>query len=155
MREGPIVVGVDESAESMHALAKMVELASADRATEGTDLVVVFVRSRGWMAGVAPQAQVEMVTALDEMQHDVERKVQGAMEGSPLAWKFVVREGDPAHELIHEAEVQGAAGIAVGGHRHSPIGGVLVHSVEARLVHTYDGSLLIMRNPAAASSPTA
>jgi nucleotide-binding universal stress UspA family protein len=152
MHEGPIVVGVDESAESMVALQKMVELATANRATGGTDLVVVFVRSNGWTAGVAPMAQVEMVRALDAEQVEVQAHVQAALESTPLTWKFVVREGDPAHELIHEAEERGASGIAVGGHRHSSIGGVLVHSVEARLVHSYDGSLLIMREQAATPS---
>jgi nucleotide-binding universal stress UspA family protein len=151
MREGPIVVGVDGTAESFKALSEMVELVTEKRAAGGLDLVVVFVRSPGWTGGVSAMAQGELINALDEAQAVVERDVKVALEGVNLTWRFVVRQGDPAHELIQEAEAQEAAGIAVGGHRHSTIGGMLLHSVESRLVHTYDGSLLIVRE--GASSP--
>ena len=151
MREGPVVVGVDGTPESLRALSKMAELVTEKRAAGGLDLVVVFVRSSGWTGGLS-QAQAELVKALDEAESDAEREVKAALDGVNLTWRFVVRSGDPAHELIQEAEEQEAAGIAVGGHRHSTIGGVLVHSVESRLVHAYDGSLLILRDPASAPS---
>jgi nucleotide-binding universal stress UspA family protein len=152
MRESPIVVGVDGTPESLKALSKVVELASAQRASGGLDLVVVFVRSTAWTGGTSALAEAELVRTLDELEADVERDVKTALEGVAVTWRYVVREGDPAHELIHVAEEQKAAGIAVGGHRHSTIGAILVHSVESSLVHAYDGSLLIWRDPASAGA---
>jgi len=149
MREGPIVVGVDDTPDSLKALSKTVELLNEQRAAGGLDLVIVYVRSTGWTGGTSPMAQAELVKALDEVETDVERDVKAALEGVNLTWRFVIRQGDPAHELICEAEAQNASGIAVGGHRHSTIGGVLVHSVESRLVHNYDGTLFIVRDPSA------
>ena len=110
MREGPIVVGVDDTPESLKALGKMVELVGAERATGGLDLVIVFVRSTGWTGSSSPMAQAELVKALDEVEADVERDVKAALEGTNLTWRFVVRRGDPAHELIAEADEQKASG---------------------------------------------
>jgi nucleotide-binding universal stress UspA family protein len=148
MREGPIVVGVDDTQESLKALNKVVEVLHGDRAAGGLDLVIVFVRSTGWSGSASPAAQVEIVKALDEVELDVERDVKAALAGVNLTWRFVVRRGDPARELMSEADEQKASGIAIGGHRHSTIGAVLVHSVESRLVHIYDGTLFIVRDPA-------
>jgi nucleotide-binding universal stress UspA family protein len=150
MREGPIVVGVDGSPESLSALHKTVDLVREQRATGGLDLVVVFVRQPGWASGAATTAQVEVLKALDEVQADVEREVHHVLDGVFVTWRMVVRAGDPAHELIKEAEEVHASGIAVGGHKHSTIGAVLVHSVDASLVHAYHGSLFIVRDTDAA-----
>ena len=64
-----------------------------------------------------------------------------------------VRGGDPARELVKEANEQHAAAIAIGGHHHSAIGGALVHSVAASLIHEFAGSLVIVRGELSAIGP--
>jgi nucleotide-binding universal stress UspA family protein len=151
MREGPIIVGVDGSPDSMGALAKAAELVEKERAGGGLDLVVVHVRHSPWL--VSSQGAPAIKEALDSVEGDVRRQIESVLAGRWLTWRFVVRTGDPARELAKEANEQHAAGIAIGGHRHSAIGGTLVHSVAASLVHEFAGSLLIVRGELSAVGP--
>jgi nucleotide-binding universal stress UspA family protein len=151
MHEGPVVVGVDGSPESLRALRRAAELAETERAGGGLDLVVVHVRHSPWL--VSPAGQPAITETLDTVQRDVERQTESVLAGRWLTWRFVVRAGDPARELVKEANEQHAAAIAIGGHRHSAIGGALVHSVAASLVHEFAGSLLIVREQLSAVAP--
>jgi nucleotide-binding universal stress UspA family protein len=143
MHEGPVVVGVDGSPESLQALGKAAELAEKERAGGGLDLLVVHVRHSPWL--VSSEGQPAITETLDVVQDDVRRQTESVLAGRWLTWRFVVRAGDPARELVKEANEQHAVAIAIGGHRHSVIGGALVHSVAASLVHEFAGSLLIVR----------
>jgi nucleotide-binding universal stress UspA family protein len=151
MHEGPIVVGVDGSSESLRALDQAAELAEKQRAGGGLDLVVVHVRHNPWLAG--PEGQPAIKETLDSLEDGARRQAEAALAGRWLTWRYVVRTGDPARELVKEANEQHAAAITIGGHRHSVLGGALVHSVAASLVHEFDGSLLIVRGELAAVGP--
>jgi nucleotide-binding universal stress UspA family protein len=151
MHEGPIVVGVDGSPESLQALGKAAELAENERAGGGLDLVVVHVRHSPWL--VSPQGGPAIKEALDSVEDDVRRQIEEVLAGRWVTWRLVVRSGDPCRELVKEATEQHAAAIAIGGHRHSVIGGALVHSVAASLVHEFAGSLLIVQGELSAVAP--
>jgi len=60
-------------------------------------------------------------------------------------WEFVVRSGDPAHELMAVADDRSAVAIVVGGRPHKAAVSGLVGSVDAALVHRFHGSLLVVR----------
>lgn len=146
MRQGPVVVAVDGTTDSVEALRKTLELVRGDRAAGGLDIVVVHVRHTPWTGGLAGGvAETELVDAIDEMEAQSRKAADDVLSGEPVTWRFVVREGDPVVEIVKEAEEQKASAIAVGGHRHSRIGGVLTHSVDTGLVHAWPGSILIVR----------
>lgn len=146
MRQGPIVVGVDSTPDSVEALRRVLDMVRHDRAAGGLDLVVVYVRHNPWTGGLAGgAAEAELVEAVEAMEDASRKAADDVLTGEPVTWRFVVREGDPTTELVKEAEEQHASGVAVGGHRHSRIGGVLTHSVDASLVHAWPGSVLIVR----------
>lgn len=148
MHEGPVVVGVDGSEDSLRALERAVELVERDRATGGLDLVVVFVRGPLSVAYMAPGGAGEVTNALDELEERARQSTHRALENHFVTCRFVVRQGDPARQLMKEAEEQKAAAIVVGGHRHSMLGSVLTQSVDSSLVHSYKGTLMIIRGDA-------
>jgi nucleotide-binding universal stress UspA family protein len=59
--------------------------------------------------------------------------------------EFVIRSGDPAHELMAMADDRSAVAIVVGGKPHKAALSGLVGSVDAALVHRFHGSVLIVR----------
>jgi nucleotide-binding universal stress UspA family protein len=143
MARGPIVVGVDGTPSSMEALEFAVKEATKERADDGLDLVVVHVRRLAWSMSTetaAPQSQ-----ALDEVVRDTEDAVKVQLQGAGVTWRWVLRDGDPARELVRVADEQQARAIAVGGHKHGALTAALVHSVDSSLVHLYCGTLFIVR----------
>lgn len=145
MREGPVVVGLDASPDSLQALERAVELVERDRATGGLDLVVVHVRQGPSLAYLAPASSEGMADTLDELEERARQAANRVLSQHWVTWRFVVRTGDPARELMKAAKEQKAAAIVVGGHRHSMLGSVLTQSVDSSLVHNYKGNLLIVR----------
>jgi nucleotide-binding universal stress UspA family protein len=143
MARGPIVVGVDGTPSSLDALEFAVKEATKERAEDGLDLVVVHVRRLPWSMSTetaAPQSQ-----ALDEVARDTEDAVKRQLEGASVTWRWVLRDGDAAHELVRVADEQQARAIAVGGHKHGALTAALVRSVDSSLVHLYCGTLFIVR----------
>jgi nucleotide-binding universal stress UspA family protein len=149
MRDRPLVVGVDGSAESARALDEAVGMATANPDRGGLDLVVVFVRQASW-ASMSIDAGAVVNDALDEIEQDVRRIAGDALRHSDLSWRLEVRRGEPAHELVKAANEFGAQTIVVGGHRHSAIASAVTQSVNSELVHIHPGSLVIVRPPSAA-----
>jgi nucleotide-binding universal stress UspA family protein len=143
MARGPIVVGVDGSQSSLDALRFAAKEAAKERAEDGLDLVVVHVRRLPWAMTsetVAPVSQ-----AADLIARETEEAVKQLLEGSTVTWRWFLREGDPARELVRVAEEQQARAIAVGGHKHGALTAALVRSVDSSLVHLYCGTLFIVR----------
>jgi nucleotide-binding universal stress UspA family protein len=154
MARGPIVVGVDGSESSLDALRFAAQHASKDRAEEGLDLVVVHVRTRPWM--MTTQTIAPVAEAADTIAQQAEDDVKRLLFGSPVTWRWVSREGDPARELVKVAEEKQARAIAVGGHKHGAFTSALVRSVDSSLVHLYCGTLYIVRpDPGSAPAPFA
>jgi nucleotide-binding universal stress UspA family protein len=143
MARGPIVVGVDGTPPSLEALRFAVGEAKKQRADDGLDLVVVHVRHLPWT--LSSNTLAPMTETLDTLAFDTERAVKEELAGVMVTWRWVPREGDPAKELVRVANEHHARAIAVGGHRHGALTAALVHSVDASLVHTYGGTLFIVR----------
>ncbi len=152
MPKGPIVVGVDGSEASADALRFARDAARKERADDGLDLVVVHVRHAPW-SGVSAETALPVADTLDEIERDTERTVRRLLDGDFVTWRWVVRDGDPAKEIVAAAEEVDARAIAVGGHRHGLFTSALVRSVDASLVHSYPGTLLIVRSAQPEVSP--
>ena len=62
-----------------------------------------------------------------------------------MDWEFVVRSGEPAHELTAVAGDRAATAIVVGGRPQRAALSGLAGSVGAALVHRFHGSVLLVR----------
>jgi nucleotide-binding universal stress UspA family protein len=139
--ERSLVVGVDETGESQNALARAAELARA----AGLRLVVVHVRHVPVLAEMSAMTIGPATQDLDPIEDATRRASEKVLEGTGVDWEFVVRNGDPAHELMAVADDRSAVAIVVGGRPHKAAVSGLVGSVDAALVHRFHGSLLVVR----------
>jgi nucleotide-binding universal stress UspA family protein len=151
MARGPIVVGVDGTQPSLEALRFAVSEAEKRRADDGLDLVVVHVRHLPW--SLSSSTLAPMTETLETLAVQTERAVKEELAAVMVTWRWVPREGDPAKELVRVAKEYHARAIAVGGHRHGTLTAALVHSVDSSLVHTYGGTLYIVRPEANDGEP--
>ena len=136
-----LVVGADETDESQNALARAAELARA----AGLGLVVVHVRHVPVLAGMSAMTLGPATQDLDPIEDATRRASEETLQGTGVDWEFVVRSGDPAHELMTVADDRSAVAIVVGGRPHKAAVSGLVGSVNAALVHRFHGSLLVVR----------
>ena len=139
--ERSLVVGVDETGESQNALARAAELARA----AGLRLVVVHVRHVPVLAEMSAMTIGPATQDLDPIEDATRRASEKVLEETGVDWEFVVRNGDPAHELMAAADDRSAVAIVVGGRPHKAAVSGLVGSVDAALVHRFHGSLLVVR----------
>jgi nucleotide-binding universal stress UspA family protein len=150
-----LIVGVDDTDDSRNALARAAEWARV----AGLRLVVVHVRHMPVLAEMSSMTIGPARQNLDLIEAAARRAAEDALQGTGVDWEFVVRSGDPAHELMAVAGDRAATAIVVGGRPHkAPLSG-LAGSVGAALVHRFHGSVLLVRDgdqapdPAAASGP--
>jgi nucleotide-binding universal stress UspA family protein len=150
-----LIVGMDDTGDSRNALARAAEWARA----AGLRLVVIHVRHIPVLAEMSPMTIGPARQNLDVIEAAARRATEDVLQGAGVDWEFVVRSGDPAHELMAMAGDQPAMAIVVGGRPHRAALGGLAASVGAALVHRFHGSVLIVRggdqarNPASASGP--
>jgi len=150
-----LIVGMDDTDDSRNALARAAELARA----AGLRLVVVHVRRIPVFAEMSAMTIGPARQNLDLIEAEARQAAEGVLQGTGVDWEFVVRSGDPAHELMAMADDRSAAAIVVGGQPHNAALHGLTGSVGAALVHRFRGSVLIIRgdasawNPASASGP--
>jgi nucleotide-binding universal stress UspA family protein len=139
-----VVVGVDGSDESIAALEQAASLAAA---TE-RDLIAVFVRHLPGFIEASP-ALGQASNALDDLADRIEAEVKATLAGRdrPL-WRYEVRHGDPASELVDAAKQHDASLIVVGHRGHNQAFSLLLGSVASRLVHHAPQSVLVTRLPA-------
>jgi nucleotide-binding universal stress UspA family protein len=117
--QGPLVVGVDGSDESVRALMTARRLA---RLT-GSRVIVVYVKHHP--PTLSPDVPAEWtVTALESEEKDVRELIARWLVGVPT--EIVVTEGGIAHELERVAAESGAAALIL-GRSH---GGLLHHLIE-------------------------
>ncbi|MBF6351853.1 MULTISPECIES: universal stress protein [Nocardia] len=112
--DGPlIVVGVDTSEASPHALAYAAGAARRMHAT----VLVAYIRSLGtsaYLTGVGPMG-VDITAELADRQIAAARELATeVLCDLPLRWSFTVRCGDPAVELARLADDNNADSIVVG-----------------------------------------
>ena len=142
---GPIVVGVDGSLPSEHALCFGVGLAHR----QGVRLVAVHVR-RPTYGGVAESlAPGEVVAAGRALTEDLARHaVEETCEMAGVRWEFRVRAGSPAHEL-HDVAREVRAGMLVIGTRGPGLAArwhrITFGSVSAHLVRHQTTPVLVVR----------
>ncbi len=82
---------------------------------------------------------------LDVIEAAARRAAEDALQGTGADWEFVVRSGDPAHELMAMAGDRPPTAIVVGGRPHKAALSGLAGSVGAALVHRFHGSVLVVR----------
>jgi len=151
-RGGPtFVVGVDGTELSLEALRRAMGFGHA------VDARIVVVYSRFFQAAVSDpiagvSAALVLEEAVDEQAEEVKRNAEGLLGGSGLAWEYVVRQGEPAHEIIDVAHEVSADWVIVGASIHGPISGFFLSSVASHLLHHCDVSVAIVRPPRSRAS---
>ena len=126
-----IVVGVDGSDPSLHALGFAADLLAH---TEDAELIVVFVRY-AYLFLPPHVAEDIYVDFLDEAEREVRDRVQTILMDRELRWKVIVREGEPAEVLCEVAAETGASVVVAGRRGWSPVRELLLGSVSNRLAH--------------------
>jgi nucleotide-binding universal stress UspA family protein len=151
-----LVVGVDDTDDSRNALVRAAEWARG----AGLRLVVVHVRHMPVLAEMSSMTIGPARQNMDAIEAAARQASEDALQGTSVDWEFVVRSGDPAHELMAMADDRSAMAIVVGGRPHKAALSGLAGSVDAALVHRFHGSVLVVRgddsarNPVSASSPS-
>jgi nucleotide-binding universal stress UspA family protein len=140
-----LVVGVDGTADSLAAVASAAELAEAS----GSRLVAVHVHHESGAAaasGATADTAAAMKETLDELERLSRERVSDVLAGRRLDWRFEVRSGDPASELIAAARAYQATTVIVGGRKHGVVGGLVLGSVAQKLVRHSPVSVLVVRD---------
>jgi nucleotide-binding universal stress UspA family protein len=148
---GPILAGTDGSETSRLALIEAGSLAQQS----GLDVVVVFVRHARFN-GTASVFAVGAVRALQDSL-DTEQTLAYAqsvaiLDPLKVCWRFEVRTGQPAGELMRAAKAHGVETIVVAGRRHGAVGGLTSSSVSAQLFHRWPHTLLVVHPPPAGTA---
>ena len=124
---GGIVVGLDGSPASFHAVAWAAGLARRERAR----LVIVYVESVGGVAYWSPMGVAVASEAAESLVEELKQEVVNHLEGEAIDWDFVHHRGDPAVGLEQVAEQYRADLIVVSRSRRR---GGLLGTVPATLV---------------------
>jgi nucleotide-binding universal stress UspA family protein len=153
---GPIGGGVDGSEVSRLAVEEAASLATGSRQT----VVVVFVRHAPLAAlGVLATAGHGVGVLQDALNVDealAEAQSIAILESACVCWRFEVRTGEPAAELMRVATEFDADTIVVAGRRHGALGGFAHGSVSMQLLHRWTRSLFVIHpRPAAADNASA
>jgi nucleotide-binding universal stress UspA family protein len=128
--DGPrvILVGIDGSRTSGHAIAYAVGMARRQRCR----LVVVFVQAQGGLVALSAMTAAAARAANEELAGELRLEVQRMAEELCVPTTFITRRGDPYLTLRETADQTKADSVVVGastwaGHR-------FVGSIAARLV---------------------
>lgn len=139
-----LIVGVDGTPASRHALAAAADLA----ATTGAALIAVHVARLPAAVHAAPvTAAGELAAANDLAADHAHFDCELLLAGHDIAWTFQARHGDAATELQRAADDHDAAFIVVGQHRHRLVTRMLMRSVTDRLVHHAHRPVLVVPIP--------
>jgi nucleotide-binding universal stress UspA family protein len=137
-----IVVGVDGSEESLHAVTFAARLA---RET-GAGVTVVYVRHiPAGYSGRPLVGPAELERYYRTVERRVTRRVVRALTPLTVPWDLEVGRGDVAREVRRVARERGADLIVVGTRRQGPFARLLAGSVSSRVVHHADRPVLVVR----------
>jgi nucleotide-binding universal stress UspA family protein len=141
---GPIVVGADGSDNSPLAIEEAASIAKGS----GQTVVVAYVRHTPlagfgvpWTGGLSVGFVQGVLNANESF---VEAESIAILDSAGVHWRFEVREGEPATELMRLATAAGADTIVVAGRRHRALGSMACASVCAQLLHRWPRSLLVI-----------
>jgi nucleotide-binding universal stress UspA family protein len=135
-------VGVDGSEPGYDALEYAAHLVEELRDAE---LVVVHVRYVPYLWMPDHAAEDEFADLLDGLEQQVRDRTQFALANRGVAWRFELREGEPAHELLAVAHAGLDPTIVVGRRGRATVGELLLGSVSNRVVHQADCPVLLVR----------
>lgn len=151
---GPIVAGSDGSDNSRFAIEEAACIAKG----MGQTVIVAFVRHMPLAGLGVPWTGSSSVAAVEEMLSAsgslAEAQSIAILDSVGVPWRFEVREGEPARELMRLAIEVGAETIVVSGRRHGAFGSVACASVCAQLLHHWPRSLLVVHPPSEVAETT-
>ena len=138
--QAPVVVGVDGSPASEHAL----EIAFEQASFRGVDLVAVHAWSD---SGVFEFPGVDWTTMQAMGEETLSERLSGWQERYPdVLVRRVVVADRPAHQLLEQAE--SAQLLVVGSHGRGGFAGMLLGSVSTAVVHGARMPVIVTRGPA-------
>ncbi|MDP1794685.1 MAG: universal stress protein, partial [Acidimicrobiales bacterium] len=126
-----IVVGVDDSAESLYALALAATIGTPQRAT----LAVVHVRPHPKAFGFGPAGVIEYAKAEDEVDKMVTADATARLGDYPGTWTVTIRSGNVGRELLAVADHVDADLIVLGHRSHGTVHDAILGSTAATTVH--------------------
>lgn len=134
-----ILVGVDGSKYSLDAVKAAGKLANERNIKSVTLLNVIPV--------IVSNSGTSLVTDFSEDLEawEIFEKPKAILKAVGVEAKLLLREGDPAFEIIHVAETEGYDLIVVGHRGLSPIKAFLLGSVSNRVVSHAPCSVLVVR----------
>lgn len=137
-----VTVGFDGTEPSLKALSEVADLV----ADANGEVIAVFVRHLPVFADSgAAEAIVVVEETLDEIAESSRHDVEEILGSRGVAHQFVVRDGDPATEILSAARELGATMVAVGATIHGQIAALLVSSVADHLLHHSELPILVLR----------
>jgi nucleotide-binding universal stress UspA family protein len=146
-----VVVGVDGSGASIHALRQATTVIKA----LGGRIAVVYAWAVPTLAAdafSAPDMGV-LADAAQETARAAEREALAVCGQVGVEATFIRCDGDPGRAIIDVAHELDASCVVIGATIHGPIASVFLSSVAQYLLHHCDISLVIVR-PERAESPT-
>ena len=142
-RLATIVVGVDDSPESLGALA----LAATIGAPRQSALTIVHVRPTPRAFGLGPEGSIEWAQAEDELDQAVTAEATTRLADFPGTWTVVIRSGSVGRELLAVADEVDADLIVLGHRSHGTVHDTVLGSTAAGVVHHSRRSVLIAIPP--------
>lgn len=134
-----ILVGVDGSKYSLEAVKAAAKLASERgiRSVTLINVIPVAVSTMGPVTVAAPPEDIESWEVFEEPK--------AILKKAGVEARLLLREGDPAYEIIQVAKTEGYDLIVVGHRGLSPIQAFLLGSVSNRIVTHAPCSVLVAR----------
>lgn len=145
------LIATDDSDASLAAI----DVVAPSVKAAGGQVFVVFVRQRPVMfesVGIDTSSAWELVEeSLDAKEKEAERDVTAHLQAHGIGATFLVRDGDPAHEILDAATEHDASLLVIGSPLHGALGSILLSSVTEYLVHHCTRPLLVIRPQDSAS----
>lgn len=139
-----VVVGIDGSSASLHALR-----VAADLATNG-QLIALFCR-HVWLSMPPHVAEDLFSEDLAVAEDAAEAAVTEQLAAQPVEWRFVSSDDEPVRALLHASDELEADLIVVGREDWSWLRRLMLGSVSDRLVH--ESRVPVMVVPAPGDGP--
>ena len=136
--DGPVVVGVDGSANGARAL----QWGAAEARARGVPLELV----HAWNSPVSPIVGLPLVVPLDGLEEAAEHELDRAAEAVDLTGLVVERhaaEGTPAGVLVDRSRTAGV--VVVGSRGRSGLTAVLLGSTSRHLLHHAAAPVVVVR----------
>lgn len=143
VRVASVVIGVDDSPESLYAL----DLAATLGAGSGATLTITHVRPRPMGLAFGSAGAVEYEQAEDALDAEVARVAADRLAAYPGEWKVVVRQGHVAQELLAVADEVDADLVVLGHRSRGTVRDAILGSAASSTVHHSRRNVLVAVPP--------